>query len=83
MKQLLMLVLICASIFTYSQSYASGNAILPGSKSSKSTKAQTASKTHSQVRNVKKNRRQHGYNYYNYANRHAYLKYMGKAMNGR
>ena len=83
MKKLMILVLICASVFTYNQSYAFGNSTLPSNKSSKSTKTQTASKTHSKVHSAKKNKRQHGYNYYRYANNHAYLRYMGKAINGR
>ena len=78
-----MLVLICASIFTYNQSYASGNSNFPGNKSSKSVKTQTATKSHSKVHSVRKNKRQHGYNYYKYANSRSYLKYMGKAINGR
>jgi len=78
-----MLVLICASIFTYNQSYASGNIIFPGSKSSKSVKTQAAAKAHSKVRSVRKNKRQRGNNYYKYANSHAYLRIMGKAINGR
>ena len=78
-----MLVLICASVFTYNQSYATGNVEIPGNKSSKSVKAQASTKTHSKLSPVKKNKRQHGYNYYKYANNHAYLKFMGKAINGR
>ena len=81
MKKLMMLVLICASIFTYNQSYATGNH--PGNKSSKSTKTQTVTKSQSKVHSVKKSKRLHGHNYYRYANTHSYLKYMGKAINGR
>jgi len=82
MKKLMMLVLICASVLTYNQSYAtSGSIIFPGSKSSKSTKTQTATKTQNHVR--KNNKRQHGYNYYKYANNRGYLKVMGKAISGR
>ncbi len=83
MKKLMMLVLICASIFTYNQSYASAFANFKGNKSSKSVKAHTATKAPSKVRNVRKNNRQRGYNYYRYANTHGYLRYMGKAINGR
>ena len=79
MKTLLILVLICASIFTYNQSYASGNSFHPGSKSSKSVKTHAMSKANGRV---KKNRRLRGYNYYKYANNQAYLRSMGKAING-
>ena len=79
MKKLMMLVLICASIFAHNQSYASANVMLPGNKSSKSVKAHTTSKAQSRV---KKNRRLRGYNYYKYANTQAYLRSMGKAING-
>ena len=82
MKKLMVLVLI-ASIFTYNQSYASGNVIFPGNKSSKSVKTHAATKAQSKVRNVRKNNRQRGHNYYRYANTHSYLRYMGKAINGR
>ncbi|MEJ1242293.1 hypothetical protein WBG78_29360 [Chryseolinea sp. T2] len=83
MKKLVMLVLICASIFTYNHSYASGDSPLPSNKSAKSTKTHTATKTNSKVRNVKRNKSHRGYNYYRYANSHAYLRSMGKAINGR
>ncbi len=82
MKKLMMLVLICASIFTYSQSYASGDVVFPDKKSSKSVKAQTTKKTYGKVRNVKKSNRQRGFNYYKYANSRGYLKAMGRAING-
>jgi hypothetical protein len=78
MKKLMMLVLICASVFTYTQSYAT----VPGSKNARSTKTQTAAKSHSKVHNTKSNKRLHGNNYYKYANTRSYLKYMGKAING-
>jgi len=83
MKKSLMLVLICASIFTYNESYASGNAIFPGNKNSKSVKTQTGTKAHSKVHSVRKNKRQQGYNYYKYANTNAYLRSMGREINGR
>lgn len=83
MKKLMMLVLISASIFTYSQSYASGGSTPPSSKSSKSTRAHVATKTQSKVHNVRKNRRLQGDNYYKFANNRTYLKHMGKAINGR
>jgi hypothetical protein len=74
-----MLVLICACILTCNQSYASVNSFYPGSKSSKSVRAHT---TQNKARNVKKNKRLRGYNYYKYANTQAYLRSMGKAING-
>ena len=79
----MMLVLICASVFAYNQSNAAVNAALPGSKSAKSTKTQTATRSHNKAHHVRRNNRQRGHNYYRYANTHAYLKYMGKAINGR
>ena len=83
MKKLMMLVLICASIFAYNQSYASGTSPLPSNKSSKSAKAHTATKTNSKARSAKRNKNLRGHNYYKYANTHSYLRYMGKAINGR
>lgn len=83
MKKLMMLVLICMSIFTYSQSYANGNDIFKSNRSSRSVKTQASARTHSKAANIRKNKRQRGNNYYKYANSHAYLKYMGKAINGR
>ena len=82
MKKLMMLVLICASIFSYSQSYASGSAHPPRAKSTKSAKAHTAAKTNTKVHGGRRKRLQ-GHNYYRYANTHSYLRYMGKAINGR
>lgn len=82
MKKLMMLVLICASIFTSNRSYASAND-LPSNKSSKSAKTHTVSKSQVKVQKGRRNKRQHGYNYYKYANSHSYLRYMGKAINGR
>ena len=79
MKKLMMLILIWASAFAYNQSYASGNVFVPGNKSSKSVKTQTRFKAHGRV---KKNRQLRGYNYYKYANNKAYLRSMGKAING-
>lgn len=83
MKKLMMLVLICASVATFNQSYASVNTTVPREKSTRSVKSQSAAKSQSKSRSVKRNKRQHGYNYYRYANTHSYLKYMGKAINGR
>lgn len=83
MKKLMMLVLICASVASYHPSYAAANSTLPGEKSTKSVKSQSATKTQSKSRSVKRNKRHRGYNYYKYANTHSYLKYMGKAINGR
>jgi hypothetical protein len=83
MKKLMMLVLICASIFTYNQSYASVIRDLPSNKSAKSVKSQSATKSHSNAHSGRRNKRMHGHNYYRYANSHSYLKYMGKAINGR
>lgn len=77
-----MLVLICASIFAYNQSYASGTVVFPDNKSSKSVKTHTATKSHSKV-HVRKNKGQRGYNYYKYANNRTYLRFMGKAISGR
>lgn len=74
----MMLILICASVIAYNQSYASGNAFDAGNKSSKSSKTQARSKSHGRV---KKNRQLRGYNYYKYANNKAYLRSMGKAIN--
>jgi hypothetical protein len=79
MKKLMILILICASVVAYNQSYASGNAFNPGNKSLKSAKTHTTARGHS---HVKKNRRLRGYNYYKYANNKAYLRSMGKAING-
>jgi hypothetical protein len=84
MKKLMMLVFICASIFTHNQIYASANVNWPGRKSVNSAKTHAVMKSHSKVNSsARKNNRLHGYNYYRYANKHAYLKYMSKAINGR
>ena len=83
MKKLMVLVFICASIFTHNQIYASANVNLPGRKSVKSVNAHAVTKSHSKLRVARKNNRLRGYNYYRYANKHAYLKYMSKAINGR
>lgn len=81
MKKLVMLVLICASIVTFNQSYAHSS--LPNNKSSKSVKTQSATKTQNKVQKSRRKQRLHGYNYYKYANSHAYLRTMGKAISGR
>ena len=80
MKKLMMLILICASVAAYNQSYASGNVFFLGNKSfSKSVKTQATARGHG---HVKKNKRLRGYNYYKYANNKGYYRAMGKAING-
>ena len=83
MKTLMMLVLMCASVFAYSESSASEQGDRPIKRTLKTINAaKTSATTHSKSQNLRKLRNQKGHNYYKYANRRSYLKNMGKAMNG-
>jgi len=85
MKLLIVITLVCASMFAYGET-ATPDVANPPRKFFKSMKAPKVKKVriygYDRARSVRKVHYRKGFDYYTYANRPSYLRMMGRAMNG-